>query len=283
MTDLKTAHLFAGAGGGILADLILGHKPLLAIEQEESCCRSLLARSREGWLPGIHVHCGNIRKVDFAPWAGGVDCITAGFPCQDISCAGQGQGIKGNRSGLVWEVFRAVDVIRPGLVFLENSPRIRTRGRREIIAALVERGYTWRDGTLAAAAVGAPHIRDRWWLLAANADGHIKLEQERHEREKRGWLGDSLAEAAIPADMLRQRLQVSIQCGGLRPAEAEAIEAAARYTGAYHWSPPDAGICGMVDGLAVPMDGCSKRARIKACGNGQVPLAAAAAWLMLST
>ena len=53
-------------------------------------------------------------------------------------------------------VFRAVDAIWPGLVFLENSPEIRTKGRRDIIRALVERGYSWRDGTVAAAAA---------WLL----------------------------------------------------------------------------------------------------------------------
>ena len=150
---MRTAHLFAGAGGGLLADLILGHEPVLAVEWDADCCRSMRTRVRERWLPAsLHIHCGDIQRFDFGPWAGRVDCIAAGFPCQDISCAGSGKGIEGARSGLVREVFRAVDAIRPGLVFLENSPRIRTKGRRDIIRALVERGYTWRDGTLAAAA-----------------------------------------------------------------------------------------------------------------------------------
>ena len=349
MDELRTAHLFAGGGGGLLADLILGHQPVLAVELEESCCRSLRARVQEGWLPSeLHIHCGDVREFDFSAWAGRVDCISAGFPCQDISCAGSGKGIEGARSGLVWEVFRAIDAIRPGLVFLENSPEIRTKGRRDIISALVERGYSWRDGTLAAATVGAGHLRNRWWLLAANTDGMRKLEQERSEREQWGWVGNQIASASDvnrirgdglentpggnhnigydtgrekgadwdqeriedaayfdsercdrrrwpreeenrrrqskndAADALCQRLQISVQRGGLSEASADSIQAAAGYTGAYHWSPPDAGICGMVDGLAPQMDGCTKGSRIKACGNGQVPLAAAAAWLILS-
>ena len=331
---MKTAHLFSGAGGGLLADLILGHRPVLAVECEEKCCNSLRRRSAEGWLPGLHVHHGDVREIDFAPWRGRVDCIAAGFPCQDISAAGQGAGIEGERSGLVSEVFRAIDVIRPGLVFLENSPNIRTKGRHIVIGQLVARGYAWKDGILGAADVGAPHQRDRWWCLAANADGMRQLEQERRKFAEWGWLGNgdtALAyhhrvgddrranntggaqervEDAADADSQRRdwrawteqqaegwgesedgnnpaaddlchRLQIAVQCGGLSKASAEAIEAAARYTGAYHWSPPDAGICGVVDGVAAEMDGNGKGARIKACGNGQVPLAAAVAWVIL--
>jgi len=313
---MRIAHLFAGAGGGLLADLILGHRPVLAVESNRSCCRSLHARRGEGWLPAdLHIHCGDIREFDFGPWAGRVDCITAGFPCQDISIAGQGKGIEGERSGLVWQVFRAIDALRPGVVFLENSPEIRTKGRRDIIGALVERGYSWKDGTLAAAAVGAAHIRNRWWLLAANANGKRQLEQERIERDERGWAGDKIADAASielwknaaardnhkgddagrkekngrdgssledDADDLRQRLQIAVQRGGLSSASAETIQAAARYTAAYHWSPPDAGICGMVYGISSEMDGCTKGDRVEACGNAQVPLQAAAAWIILS-
>ncbi len=201
---------------------------------------------------------------------------------------------------------------------------------------------SWKDGTLTAAAVGAGHKRDRWWLLAANLDGHQQLEQERQRREEWGWSGNTIETSAhslqrgqqafwrceghtennvsptrgdetfatdiavigcrsrwtkfkgqsgklqtdwcfiSPADALRQRLQIATQRGGLSKASAETIQAAAGYTGTYSWSPPDAGICGMVDGVATQMDGCTKGARVKACGNGQVPIQAAAAWLMLS-
>lgn len=224
----------------------------------------------------------NIRQFDWEPWAGKVDCIAAGFPCQDISCTGKGVEIAGERSGLVWEVFRAIDTIKPSLVFFENSPRIRTRGRKEVTAALVERRYCWRDGVLAASDVGAPHKRDRWWLLAANPDDLRQLEQERGQQDEWRWSGDS-AEAF--ADTFCIGLQRAVRCKVLSNIDAGAIEAAARYTAAYSWSSPDAGFCGMVDGVANQLDSVfrgSKRNRIAAAGNGQVPLQTAVAWMILA-
>ena len=67
---------------------------------------------------------------------------------------------------------RAVDAVRPAWVFLENSPRIRTKGRHVVVGDLVARGYSWRDGILGAADVGAPHKRDRWWCLAKRTDAN---------------------------------------------------------------------------------------------------------------
>ncbi len=300
---LRTAHLFSGAGGGLLADLILGHRPVLAVDIDPHCCQVLRERIEDGWLPGLHVHEGDIREFDFSPWRDRVDCISAGFPCQDISWAGPGTGIEGERSGLVREVWRAVDAIRPLFVFLENSPRIRTRGRHVVIAELVARGYSWRDGVLAAADVGAGHKRERWWCLAANLDGLQQLEQGRGVGKERKRIGNDVALSAdssrerwnwwtgsLPqtdrrdependaADALRLRLEIAIQRGGLREAEAETIHAVARYTGAFNWSPPDAGFCGMVHGVSDRMD---KGKAIKALGNAQVPLQAAAAWMIL--
>ncbi|KAB0665641.1 DNA cytosine methyltransferase [Oryzomonas japonica] len=317
---MRTAHLFAGAGGGLLADLIIGHEPILAVEWAESCCNSLRERAAEGWFPGLHIHCGDVRLFDFAPWRGRVDCLAAGFPCQDISAAGRGEGISGARSGLVSEVFRAVDVIRPGIVWLENSPRIRTRGRHIVLGELVARGYAWRDGVLGAADVGAPHERDRWWCIAANADGMRQLQQEgtncnqwrrdcygveavadidgygnvrrsnyparndadRHDSGRQEGPSRTEKRFEDASDVMLHRLQIAVQCGGLRETDAETIQAAAGYTGAFNWSPPHLGICGMVDGVAAQLDGNTKQARIKAAGNGQVPIAAAAAWMILS-
>lgn len=302
---MRTAHLFAGAGGGLLADLILGHEPVLAVEWDAYACRILRERAAEGWFPGLHVHHGDIRSFDFKPWARRVDCLAAGFPCQDISAAGRGAGLEGERSGLVSEVWRSIDEINPPIVFLENSPNIRTKGRRTIVRKLLARGYSWRDGIVAAADVGAGHQRDRWWLLAANADGMRKLQSKRGFAKLRGWLGDSAGITANPvctrsqefrrcdayqereitasdgsetssANHLRDRLQRAVQRGGLSETDAATIQSAAGYVGAYDWAPPDAGVCRVVDGLAHRMD------RIKCAGNGQVPLQAAAAWLILA-
>ena len=299
---MRTMHMFSGAGGGLLADLILGHTPTVAIEWDAHACAVLRERAANGWLPGLEVVEADVRIVNFFRWTGRVDCIAAGFPCQDISAAGSGAGIDGERSGLVWQVFRAIDAIQPRFVFLENSPRIRTKGRSRIIAALVARGYAWRDGVLGAADVGAGHQRDRWWCLGADADGLRQLQppgrvpdkwrrdcngvaetdaaidmRQRapsHEKIRAGWNASHDGDFAA-ADRLRIRLEGALQHGGLCETDAAAIEAAARHTGAYDWSPPDAGVCRMVDGMASRMD------RIKCAGNGQVPLAAAAAWIAL--
>ena len=182
---MNTMHLFAGAGGGLLADLILGHEPIVAVEWDKHACQVLRERAADGWFPGLRVYEGDVRLFDPSEYAGQVGCVAAGFPCQGISVAGKGKGITGERSGLVSEVFRAIDAVRPRFVFLENSPQIRTRGRHVVIAELVARGYAWRDGIIAASDVGAPHQRNRWFCLAADPDGLRELESQGGKQDQR--------------------------------------------------------------------------------------------------
>jgi DNA (cytosine-5)-methyltransferase 1 len=99
-----------------------------------------------------------------------VDIITGGFPCQDISVAGNGAGLEGKRSGLFFEIVRLIDECKPRWVFLENVPAIRTRGAEQVIGSLACRGYDCRWITLRASDVGAPHERNRWWMLAHHTD-----------------------------------------------------------------------------------------------------------------
>jgi DNA (cytosine-5)-methyltransferase 1 len=168
-------------------------------------------------------------------------------------------------------LFRAIDIIKPPIIFFENSPRIRTKGRREIIGAFVERGYSWRDGTLAASHVGAGHKRNRWWCLAANDDGLRKLEQERCIAEQRGWTCHS-AEENANVDEIRwdgrtrafptppgwieftDRLERAVELGGLSNLDAEAIAVAGAYTNTFGWASPDAGVRRVVDGMADRVD-----------------------------
>lgn len=301
---LTVGHIFAGAGGGILASEILGHDSIIAVENNPYRCEVLRARAAEGWFPNLHIAECDIRSFDPTPWTGKLDCIAAGFPCQDISAAGGGEGINGEKSGLVWELLRAVDGIRPGILFLENSPLIRTRGRIPIISWLVAHGYSWRDGTLAASHVGAGHIRNRWWCLAANGDGLRKLEQERVKRDERGWYWDGIKDAANPDRLRRkrrtrndqqtqgrcesedgnnapphsfeERLSLAVQQGRLSKTDAAAIKAVAGHCGIYNWNSFNPSLLRVVDGMA------PKSHRIAACGDGQVPLQVATAWMLLS-
>jgi len=88
---LTTFHCFAGAGGGILADLMLGHTPVGACEIEEYPRECLLARQRDGSLPAFPIW-DDINTLDGREWRGAVDILAGGFPCQDISSAGKQRG-----------------------------------------------------------------------------------------------------------------------------------------------------------------------------------------------
>ncbi len=126
-----------------------------------------------------------------------IEIIYGGFPCQDISVAGSGAGLEGERSGLVFEALRLVREIKPRIVFFENVPAIRTRGAEAICKVLAREGYDCRWTTISAAEVGAPHTRKRWFLLAyANGELHRHRDsessavfQEAMERKENGLHG----------------------------------------------------------------------------------------------
>jgi DNA (cytosine-5)-methyltransferase 1 len=164
---LRSFHLFAGAGGGILADLILGHEVIGACEIEKYPRDVLLARQRDGILPSFPIW-DDVRELDGNPWRGAVDILCGGFPCQDISSAGKGAGITGERSGLWKEYARLIGEMRPRFVFAENSPLLRTRGLGVVLEDLASLGYNARWGIIGAGDVGAWHQRKRLWLLASD-------------------------------------------------------------------------------------------------------------------
>ena len=172
---MRTMHLFAGIGGGLLADRILGHTPLVAVEWEPYACQVLRERVADGWFLGMHVWEGDVQLFDPSEYTGRVDCIHAGFPCQDISVAGKQAGIaEGTRSGLYREVLRIAGIVRPPYIFLENVAAITSKGLDQVLKDLAEMGYDSKWACLRASDVGAPHHRDRWWCLAENpdAEGH---------------------------------------------------------------------------------------------------------------
>lgn len=164
---MRTMHLFAGHGGGLLADLILRHKPIVAVEWDGYACQVLRERAADGWFPGLRVWEWDIRLFDPSEYAGEVDCIHAGFPCQDISVAGKQAGLsEGTRSGLYREVLRVAGIVKPRQIFLENVSAILSNGLGTVLADLAAMGYDCRWLCIRASDVGAPHHRDRWFLLA---------------------------------------------------------------------------------------------------------------------
>ena len=157
--------LFAGAGGGILGGHLLGWRTVCAVEWEPYPASVLCARQNDGFLPPFPVW-DDVQTFDGKPWRGIVDVLSGGFPCQDISAAGKGAGIDGERSGMWREMARIIHEVRPRFVFVENSPMLTSRGLGVVLGDLAEMGFDAKWGVLGAADVEAPHQRDRIWIVA---------------------------------------------------------------------------------------------------------------------
>jgi DNA (cytosine-5)-methyltransferase 1 len=95
-----------------------------------------------------------------------IDVICGGFPCQDISAAGRGAGLSGERSGLWWEFHRLIEEIRPQFAIIENVSLLRSRGLDQVLSGLASLGYDAEWHCIPASAVGAHHQRDRVWIVA---------------------------------------------------------------------------------------------------------------------
>lgn len=217
--------LFAGAGGGILGGKLLGWTTVCAVEIDDYARRVLLHQQRQRNLPEFPIW-DDICTFDGRPWRGLVDVVSGGFPCQDISAAGKGAGIEGSRSGLWAEMHRIVCEVRPRYVFVENSPMLTSRGLGRVLGDLAESGYDAEWMVLGAADVGAPHRRDRIWILAQDSQQRGLFSHPQHNRA--GW-GQQIATVSASAsaaldtdtDVLQctqQRLEhegteISVGCG----------------------------------------------------------------------
>jgi site-specific DNA-cytosine methylase len=157
--------LFAGAGGGILAGEMLGWRTVCAVEWEPYPASVLIARQNDKVLPAFPIW-DDVQTFDGRPWRGIVDVVSGGFPCQDISGAGKGVGIDGERSGMWREMARIICEVRPRFAFVENSPMLTSRGLGTVLGDLSTMGFDARWGVLGAADVGGKHQRDRIWIVA---------------------------------------------------------------------------------------------------------------------
>ncbi|HEY8343361.1 MAG TPA: DNA (cytosine-5-)-methyltransferase [Calditerricola sp.] len=157
MSKLRVLDLFSGIGGFSLGLERTGGFQTVAFCEIEPFCQRVLAKH---WpeVPNL----GDIEQAEFPE----ADIITAGFPCQDISFAGNGAGLAGVRSGLFWQVVRAIRVVRPLYVLLENVAALLSRGMGEVVGALASSRYDAEWDSIPAAAVGAPCLRDRVFIVA---------------------------------------------------------------------------------------------------------------------
>ena len=297
--------LFAGAGGGILAGHLLGWRTVAAVEIEDYPRRVLLQRQADGLLPRFPIW-DDICTFDGHPWQGKVDVISGGFPCQDISAAGKGDGLDGERSGLWTHMARVVSEVRPFFVFVENSPMLTTRGGTRVIADLTQMGYDTKWTVMGAADIGAPHQRDRMWILARqrkflshpkhHRDGWREQQQESLTQKDRvlanacsfggktgladtqGWQkGDTNKSQHCGAYLANPTHSRNVwREWELGFAQQEHHGQGSPTDGSREWWSTEPAVGRVANGVAHRVD------RLKAIGNGQVPLCAATAWRILS-
>ena len=337
--------LFAGAGGGVLAGKLLGWRTVCAVEWEQYPASVLCARQNDGLLPPFPIW-DDVQTFDGQPWRGSVDVVSGGFPCQDISAAGKGTGIDGERSGMWREMARIIHEVRPRYAFVENSPMLTSRGLGTVLGDLAAMGFDARWGVLGAVDVGANHKRDRIWIVAkwlgqlshAQHERIRRWEQQQASAQKENGqlanptqlfgngindnarvgvgrkqvskLGDGSGSQNV-SDPMRDRLQgigadgpatgsIGLRCGEgsdqeqdlqlantenqgyvwrdwfMGASEEEHDHRGSQTDGGWQWWATEPDVGRVANGVAARVD------RLKAIGNGQVPLCAATAWRVLS-
>jgi len=157
---MNVLDLFSGIGGFSLGLERAGMKTIAFCEIDKKA--QLVLKKHWPEVP-IFEDVSKLKKEDIDEQ---VDVICGGFPCQDISLAGRGEGLEGKRSGLWFEFHRLIKEIRPRYAIIENVSALRNRGLDEVLRGLSEIGYDAEWHCIPASAVGAPHQRDRIWIVA---------------------------------------------------------------------------------------------------------------------
>lgn len=307
--------LCAGAGGlelGISLALGESYRTVCYVEWEAYATATLVARMENSSLDKAPVW-DNVKTFDGKPWRGKVDIITAGYPCQPFSFAGQRKGKEDPRH--LWpSVARIVREIQPEWIFLENVAGHVQLGLADVLSDLNEMGLSVQWGCLSAGALGASHKRERLFILAHScrgSDSTGKLQRGKHidSKEKgttnsyngiRKKLGNTTHPQYKGAH--NKGNKGSLQGGGelVNPdgirrwgkGDTKQPPSGIDRRGLPIWPPrpSDAegwgkviqsdptlkpAICGMADGMAHRVD------RLRLCGNGVVPVVAAVAFLAL--
>lgn len=299
--DIRTLSLCSGYGGldlGLWLALRRRTRALAFVERDARAAASLLERMEESALDPAPIF-GDLFAFDGRRLAGSVDVLAAGFPCQDHSAAGNRAGEDGERN--LWpEVLRIADESEAPILFFENVRGILSSvgrppvpgldgervGRSDgepvrggflagVLGDLAERGFDAEWSLLSAGDVGAPHRRERWWLLAANrqrlrqrgpaSGGPVVGHANRRGLQGVGLEDDRGLEGA--SRNVPHRSDPRIQLWPPGPSEREA------------WArvPSEAqpAFRGGADGPAARLD---DRDRLRMLGNGVVPLQAALAF-----
>jgi DNA (cytosine-5)-methyltransferase 1 len=196
---LRLLDLFSGIGGFSLGLERSGNFETVAFCEIEPYPRAVL---KKHW-PNVKVYedVKELSRERLEADGLGIDAICGGFPCQDISTAGRGAGLAGERSGLWFEFHRLIKEIKPQVAIIENVSALRSRGLDQVLRSLSEIGYDAEWHCIPASAVGAPHRRDRIWIVAYpnnqlwRSQSPISSGERTGSRDQLGWSGSDVADA----------------------------------------------------------------------------------------
>ena len=289
---LKILDAFAGIGGFSYAAerLVGGYKTKQFIEIDEYC-QSVLKKN----FPNIPIH-DDIKT--FKAKRGEYDVLTAGFPCQDLSVAGQQRGIgEGTRSGLFYEVIRLIRGIRPKFVLLENVRNLLSHKGgetfQEVLFQIAKAGYDAERSVVSAKDVGACHRRETVWIIAYPNSEYEDRTESTIQAGRETIIGDTTSDTNGNGSFTAERVRVDGQTdtstqerenevsqskGSSKSRGSEIIQ---RFT-EYKWEPQESRLNPYWKGyISQPTlrrgdDGLSNRVlRLKSLGNSIVPACAA--------
>ena len=284
--------LFSGCGGGLLGTKLLGWRPVGYVEFDDYCQRVISQRIKDGLLEEAPIF-GDIRAFIDQGYAAGyqglVDVVSGGFPCQPFSVAGKRKGADDERN--MWPAtIEVIRLVRPRYAFLENVPGLLNSGYfGTILADLAESGYDARWRILSAAEVGAPHKRDRLWIVAHTKSSRLQGQRVARIRNGSGEENggtDQLARAGATdectdvADTSQPGLSITAR-GKLQGFPGKDEKSKGRELGRGtseergYW-PAEPNVGRVANGVP------SRVHRIKAIGNAQVPAVVATAWRLLT-
>lgn len=284
-------------------------RTVMYAEREAYPVSVLEARMEEGSIHPAPIWFGNFTELPARQFRGVVDCVVAGFPCQDLSVAGRRAGLDGKRSGLFFEVVRIATDCGAWLMLLENVAGIATatasvmdseegeldeRAASRVVGELADIGWDAEWITISASDVGASHVRARWFCVA------WKLGNAMQQRPRRSGTPGQQTGGSEPVDDgndlanadgigLRSQGDGEQQAGWIDKSQfglfapGPSSPAWKRIIDASPWLSPalEPTFHQLVNGLAFDMDDC-RAARLKCSGNGVVALQAALATVILA-
>jgi len=253
--QLNELALFAGDGGGILGGILCGHRTVCAVERDAHGASILAQRQNDGYIPPFPIW-SDVLSFRGEPWRGVVDIVSGGFPCQDISKAGKGDGLDGERSSMWYQFARIIREVRPRYAFVENSPVLTSRGLGVVLGDLAEAGYDATWDVFGADDTGAPHHRERIWILA-------------HAHSDMPSMHAGSVGAQAQDGRRNPQVHIPSRCGSLLAGQ---VWDTPRNSDGRR-SEPD--VPRVADGVAYRLD------RIRGTGNGQVPAVVLLAWTTL--